>query len=73
MHHPVRDIQADFEMNRPTIDIKLPREEIIDTDGSTDGWTDGRTDRRRVRQQQVVFSRKKILKSITENCHLCTN
>ena len=27
MHHPLTDIQADFEMNRPTstIDIKLPK------------------------------------------------
>ena len=45
MHHPLTDIQADFEIN---FYCKLPRKEIIDTDrrtdGQTDGWTDGRTD-----------------------------
>ena len=30
----------------PTIDIKVPRKEIIDTDGRHDGQTDGRTDKR---------------------------
>ena len=35
MHHPLRDIQADFEMNRPTT-IKLPQKEIIDTNGLAD-------------------------------------
>ena len=46
MHHPLTDIQADFEINRLTKYIKLPRKEIIDTDGQTDGRTDGRTNRR---------------------------
>ena len=31
MHHPLTDIQADFEMNRPTstIDIKLPQKKLL--------------------------------------------
>ena len=50
MHHPLTDIQADFEMNRPT------RYHIITKRNY--GWTD----RRRVLQQYVVFFEKKILK-----------
>ena len=45
MHHPLTDIQADFEMNRLTR-YQIIAKEIIDTDGQTDGRTDGRTDRR---------------------------
>ena len=39
MHYPLTNIQADFEINRPTIDIKLPQKEIIDTDGQTSRTT----------------------------------
>ena len=44
MHHPLTDIQADFEINRP-LDIKVPRKKN-GTDGQTDRRTDGQTDRR---------------------------
>ena len=45
MHYPLTDIQADFEKNRPIIDIKLQRKDIISTDDrQTDSTTDTRTD-----------------------------
>ena len=48
MYHPLTDIQADFEINRPTIDIKLPRKINIGTDGQTDRQTARRIDGRTV-------------------------
>ena len=48
MHYPLTDIQADFEINRPILDIKLPRKEIISTD-----------DRRTNRRIGVAYDNKK--------------
>ena len=50
MHHPLTDIQADFEMNQPTrYQITAKNMEywskIVDTDGQTDRRTDGQTSR----------------------------
>ena len=43
MHHPLTDIQADFEINRLTR-YPTTAKNIIDTDGQTARRTDGRTD-----------------------------
>ena len=69
MHHPLRDIQADFQMNRPTRYQIIPQKEIIDTDGQTDGQTAGRTDGRTdvaYDNKRYFFfeKRKKLLKMI---------
>ena len=43
MHHPLTDIQADFEINRP-LDIKVPRKKILtQTARQTYRQIDGRT------------------------------
>ena len=39
------NIQANFGINRSVIDIRLPRKEIMYTDGQTDERTDGRAAR----------------------------
>ena len=41
MHHPLMDIQADFEINR-LARYQITRKEIIDTDGRTDIAYDNR-------------------------------
>ena len=43
MHHPLTDIQADFEINRPTR-YQITAKKIIDTDGQIDRRTDRQTD-----------------------------
>ena len=54
MYYPVIHIQADFETNRP---IRYQIAAIGNYFHRRQ--TDGRTDRRRVRQQKVVFFKKK--------------
>ena len=44
MHHRLTDIQADFEINRPTR-YQITVKKIINTDGQTDEQTDKRTNR----------------------------
>ena len=58
MHNPLTDIQVDFEINRPIIDIKLPRKEIISIDDRRQ--TDGQTSRTTT---IGIFLRKKIEKT----------
>ena len=44
MHHPLTDIEVEFEINRPNR-YQITAKKIIDTDGQTDRRTDGQTDR----------------------------
>ena len=45
MHHPLTDIQAEFEINRP-LDIKVPRKKLLtQMDRQTDRQTDRQIDR----------------------------
>ena len=57
MHYHITDIQADFEINRPV------RYQITTKRNYFHRRTDRRTDRRRVRQQYVVFLKKKNTKN----------
>ena len=73
MHHPLTNIQADFEINRP-LDIKVPRKKNIETDGQTDRRTDRRIDGQTdvaYDNNRYFFRRKKKLLIIrrSHNCY----
>ena len=73
MHHPLTDVQADFEINRPIryqITAKINyfhrRQTEGQTDRKTDGRTDGQTDGQTSRKTTIgSFIEKKLLKNKT--------
>ena len=71
MYYPLTDIQAEFKINRPVIDIKLPQKKLFpQTDRRTDRWRDGQTDVQTSRTTTIGIFNKKILKMDTFNSKL---